>query len=252
MLPKIALEEHFITPALLPYLLPALPQVTEADKATVAAAAGGLWRGTPRRHGCGRVAKSVLSVSGPGVQTEPDTAIATRLASDANDVLAAEIAKQPNRYAGFAHVALQDPKAAADELERCVRDLGFCGVMVNHHTNGVYLDAPGNDVFWERLQALDVPLYLHPAMRLVMPHVLQGGAGAGKAGVGMDHGDELPRLAAGDDRRVRALPPRPGDSRPAGETLPYMLWRLTAATPSPTPTAACRCRLPTISAATSP
>jgi 2,3-dihydroxybenzoate decarboxylase len=43
-----------------------------------------------------------------------------------------------------------------------VTDLGFAGAMINGHTNGVYLDDPRYDPFWERMQALDAPLYLHP------------------------------------------------------------------------------------------
>jgi predicted TIM-barrel fold metal-dependent hydrolase len=42
----------------------------------------------------------------------------------------------------LSHLAMQDPRAAADELERCVHDLGFVGSMINGHTNGVYLDDP--------------------------------------------------------------------------------------------------------------
>jgi 2,3-dihydroxybenzoate decarboxylase len=82
----------------------------------------------------GGVRKSVLSISGPGVQCEPDVATATRLAAEANDALADVIANRPDRYGGFAHLAMQDPGAAADELERCVRDLGFSGAMINNHT----------------------------------------------------------------------------------------------------------------------
>lgn len=60
----------------------------------------------------------VLSLSGPGVQIEADTARATRLARRCNDRLALETQKRPDRYGGFAHLALQDPGAAADELAR--------------------------------------------------------------------------------------------------------------------------------------
>ena len=59
-----------------------------------------------------------------------------------NDFLAQEIQKRPDRYSGFAHLPMQDAKAAADELERCIRELKFCGAMINGHTNGQYLDAP--------------------------------------------------------------------------------------------------------------
>src|SRR5476651_1350909 len=66
------------------------------------------------------IAKAVLSISGPGVQAESDAAVATRKAAESNDFLAKEIQKRPDRYAGFAHIAVQDAKSAAAELERCI------------------------------------------------------------------------------------------------------------------------------------
>ena len=140
--------------------------------------------------------------------------------------MAKEVSERPTRYAGFAHVAMQDPKGAADELERCVRDLGFNGVMINHHTNGVYLDDQRNDVFWERLQALGVPLYLHPGDAFEMPHVLR----------------EVPELnkpvwewtTEMSAHALRLVMTGVFDRFPraqsilghGGETLPYELWRL--------------------------
>ena len=62
----------------------------------------------------GGIERAVLSISGPGVQIERDTATAIRRARESNDFLANEIRKRPDRYAGFAHLALQDGKAAAE------------------------------------------------------------------------------------------------------------------------------------------
>src|SRR5271168_3611393 len=105
---------------------------------------------------------AVLALSGPGAQVEQDASLAVKRAREVNDVLAKEVQRRSDRYAGFAHLAMQDPAAAADELERCIRELGFVGAMVNGHTNGIYLDDPRHDPFWDRMQALDAPLYLHP------------------------------------------------------------------------------------------
>jgi len=61
--------------------------------------------------------------------------------------------------------SLQDPAAAAAELERAVTQLGFCGALVNdcvYGPGGRYLDAPEYDEVWSALESLDVPLYLHP------------------------------------------------------------------------------------------
>src|SRR5262245_53778097 len=85
------------------------------------------------------IAHSVLAAAGPGVQGERDPALAVRRARESNDQLAAEVAKNPKRLGAWAHLAVQDAKAAADELERCVRDLGFKGAMINGHTRGLYL-----------------------------------------------------------------------------------------------------------------
>src|SRR5262249_12747516 len=94
---------------------------------------------------------------------ERDVKMARDKARAANDFLAREIEKRRDRYSGFAHLAVQDAAAAADELERCMRELKFCGAMINGHTNGMYLDDRSLDPFWERAQALDALIYLHPA-----------------------------------------------------------------------------------------
>src|SRR5438128_8468033 len=65
----------------------------------------------------------ILSLNAPAVQAIPETARAVHVAHEANDVLAAEIAKRPDRFAGFAALPMQDPDAAARELTRCVKEL---------------------------------------------------------------------------------------------------------------------------------
>src|SRR5437016_2635213 len=105
----------------------------------------------------------VISHGAPSTQ-RLDPATAVRLARNANDRLAQAIAAHPERFAGFAALPTPDPKAAADELERTVTTLGFKGAMVHGLTNGVFFD---DKQFWpifERAQALDVPLYIHPAV----------------------------------------------------------------------------------------
>jgi 2,3-dihydroxybenzoate decarboxylase len=86
----------------------------------------------------------------------------TQLARLANDRLAEAIAVHPDRFAGLASVAPQDPAAAADELGRAVGELGLRGAVINSHVAGAYLD---QQRFWpilEAADALDVPIYLHP------------------------------------------------------------------------------------------
>src|SRR5205823_4391177 len=52
----------------------------------------------------------------------------------------------------------------ADELERAVTRLGFKGAMVHGLTGGLFLDDKRFWPIFERAQALDVPLYMHPAV----------------------------------------------------------------------------------------
>ena len=110
----------------------------------------------------------VMSLTSPGVQSVVDKQQAAAVARDSNNYAAAFIQKHPDRFSAFAALALQDPKVAADELERAVGDLGFKGALINGYTNVgedeavVYLDEQPVWEFWERVSKLNVPVYLHP------------------------------------------------------------------------------------------
>lgn len=108
------------------------------------------------------ISMQVISFASPGIQGILDPNEAVAKAKKVNDMQAELINRYPNRFAGFAALPLQDPKAAADELERTVNQLGFKGALINGHTNGEYLDERKFWVVWERAEALGVPIYLHP------------------------------------------------------------------------------------------
>jgi uncharacterized protein len=84
-------------------------------------------------------------------------------AQEANDELARRIQTHSGRYAGFAHLPLSNPDAAADELDRAITELGFKGALVNGTTGGRYLDHPSFEPVLARAERLDVPIYIHPA-----------------------------------------------------------------------------------------
>ena len=107
------------------------------------------------------ITMQVLSTSSPAIQGLVDAATAIATAKRTNDAMAEVIRKYPGRFAGFASLPTQDPKAAADELERSVTQLGFKGAMIQGHTNGEYLDEQKFWVLWERAAALGTPIYLH-------------------------------------------------------------------------------------------
>lgn len=171
---KIALEEHFMVPDFMEYFAETYPNIN-AEIAKLAPPAledfGERRLAIMDQHHIDFV---VLSLAGPGVQVEKDPAVALKRAKAVNDFLAAEIQKRPHRYGGFAHLAMHNPAAAADELERCVRELGFQGAMINGQTNGEYLDLDKYSVFWERVADLGAPVYLHPANPVDHPATYAG------------------------------------------------------------------------------
>jgi 2,3-dihydroxybenzoate decarboxylase len=116
----------------------------------------------PLMDQCG-IAMQVIALSSPGIQaySEAESVEAVAMAKKLNDQEAEIIQKYPRRFAGFANLPTQDPRAAADELERAVKQLGFKGAMIQGHTNWEYLDADKYRVLWERVGALGVPVYLH-------------------------------------------------------------------------------------------
>jgi 2,3-dihydroxybenzoate decarboxylase len=171
---KIALEEHFLIPDFVDYFAETYPNINPEIRKFGTGVLQDL--GEPRLAVMDQsgVDYAVLSIAGPGVQVERDAAVATRRARAANDFLAAQIQARPKRYGGFAHLAMQDPAAAAEELERCVRGLGFQGAMINGQTNGEYLDLDKYSVFWERVAALEAPIYLHPGNPVDHPAAYEG------------------------------------------------------------------------------
>jgi uncharacterized protein len=105
---------------------------------------------------------AILSAHTPAVQNVPGQAgidFAYRL----NKVLVdGPMAAYPWRFQAFATLPLQSPEAAADELERSVREDGFLGALTNGHITGKFLDHPDFEPVLARAEALGVPIYLHP------------------------------------------------------------------------------------------
>jgi gamma-resorcylate decarboxylase len=161
----VALEEHF-----------ALPE-TLGDSEQYAIA--GTWHDLGARLldlGSGRLAEmdahriafAILSLNAPAIQAIPDVAVATAVATRANDALANAVSRHPHRFAGLAALPMQDPDAAARELTRAVGELGFAGALVNGFSQigsadrVAYYDDPIYEPFWSVVEQLGVPFYLHP------------------------------------------------------------------------------------------
>src|SRR6516165_4230478 len=222
---KIAVEEHCLTPGFEDYWAPTvvdLPATRRDEFYRRLTDFGEMRLLAMDKAG---VERSVISIAGPGVQAERDGKTACKVARASNDFLAREISKRPDRYSGLAHLPMQDAAAAADELERCMRELKFCGAMINGHTNGQYLDHSSLTRFWERAEALGALIYLHPADPVSPAPVLDGHKGLRRATWEwtFETGSHALRLVFGGvfDRFPRAKLALGH----LGETLPFLLWR---------------------------
>jgi 2,3-dihydroxybenzoate decarboxylase len=171
------------------------------------------------------IAKQVISITAPGLQVfDADTAVG--LARSYNDQLAEAVRAHPNRFAGLAAIAPQNPEAAARELERAVRKLGLKGAIVNSHTHGEYLD---DEKFWAifaTAEALDVPVYIHPQTpppSMIGP-LLESGLDGAIYGFAVETGMHLLRIiVSGVFDRFPKLKIVVGH---LGEGIPYWLFRV--------------------------
>lgn len=104
----------------------------------------------------------VLSVSPWLFAYDQDPATGVQVCRLINDAFAEEIASRKNRFVAIAHVPMQAPEEAARELERCVRELGFRGAEICSNIAGRNLDDPKLRPFYQKVQELDVPVFIHP------------------------------------------------------------------------------------------
>src|SRR5204863_4565915 len=97
----------------------------------------------------------LLSLNAPAVQAIPDPKKADEIARRANDFLAEQVLKRPDRFQALAALPMQDPDLASKEMQRCVRDLGMVGALANGFSQVgdgntiAYLDETQYWPFWD-------------------------------------------------------------------------------------------------------
>lgn len=119
-----------------------------------------------RDMGKGGIAIQVLSMGNAVNTTHADPELGLRMARQINDRLKSAVDAYPNRFRALAELPAQSPTMAAEELCRCVKELGFVGAIIAGSIGGTgkFLDAPEFEVLLAEFEALDVPLYLHPGV----------------------------------------------------------------------------------------
>lgn len=105
----------------------------------------------------------VLSVPAPGAEIMPG-AEGIEVATEYNNRLRLLTSSQPDRFAAFAHLPMLCPDAAADELERAVKECGLRGALINGTIGGKFLDSPEFIPLLAMAERLKVPLYIHPGL----------------------------------------------------------------------------------------
>ena len=150
----------------------------------------------------------------------PITCAASRTAEELTAIqrwsdYAAEIqAEYPGMVYGFATMLPCGGPAFIKETERAIRELGLKGILIHSNHKGHYPDDDEARPFWELVQDLDVPVFIHP------PHI----------GFGEERMREY-RLASSIGRPARPLPravahhrARHSGGLPAGDAR-HLAWR---------------------------
>jgi aminocarboxymuconate-semialdehyde decarboxylase len=104
---------------------------------------------------------SIVSIAPPLFFYGLGPAEAIAFAGEANDAIAAMVAGS-ERLEALAHLPLQEPEAAARELERAVQDLGMRGALIGTDAGERMLDEEPLEPLLATAAALSVPLVLHP------------------------------------------------------------------------------------------
>jgi 2,3-dihydroxybenzoate decarboxylase len=159
---RIAVEEAYITPEIAKLQAAQMPvRFASNAQANVISSMLDLGEGRIKQMDADGIAMQVCLLGSIALQ-DVDPVEANELCALANDCLAEAAQRFPGRLAGLAGFAPLDPERAARELERSVKTKGLKGGVINSHSRGEYLD---DRKFWpifEVLQAMDVPLYIHP------------------------------------------------------------------------------------------
>ena len=103
----------------------------------------------------------VISFTTPGTHVEsPERA--ARFAQLVNDAFAEIVRDRAPRFAAYATLPLNDPRASVVELRRAIEQLGLRGAMLFSNVNGVALS---DERFWPLYEAADglgAVLHIHP------------------------------------------------------------------------------------------
>jgi aminocarboxymuconate-semialdehyde decarboxylase len=91
-----------------------------------------------------------------------DAEFSTKLAKAWNDAATAAHQAHPTRLVGLLTLPMLDPERALEELNRASKLPGMRGVYLGTNIGGHELDDPLFEPIFARIEALDLPIFLHP------------------------------------------------------------------------------------------
>jgi aminocarboxymuconate-semialdehyde decarboxylase len=152
-----------------------------------------------------------------------DGELGLRLARAFNDAVAEAHTAFPDRFVGLAALPMHEPRLAVDELHRAARLPGIRGVYLGTNIRGRELSDPEFFQVYARMEALGLPLLLHPldvigAQRLApyyLGNLLGNPFDTAVAAAHLIFGGVLDRF-----KRLRVCLPH------AGGAFPYLVGRL--------------------------
>jgi aminocarboxymuconate-semialdehyde decarboxylase len=103
----------------------------------------------------------VLSTNATFYQYNREASKTAAMHRDCNDYVAGLVKQYPTRFSGLATIPMQDPEAAAAELERSVKELGLKGAMIGDHVNGKTYDNPEFRPVWKVAEEVGAVLLIH-------------------------------------------------------------------------------------------
>jgi aminocarboxymuconate-semialdehyde decarboxylase len=80
-----------------------------------------------------------------------------------NEDLADLVRLHPDRFVGLGTVPLQNSDGAVAELRYCREELGFPGIEISTHVEGMEISSQGLEPFWEAVEETGMVVFIHPA-----------------------------------------------------------------------------------------
>ena len=115
----------------------------------------------------------VICMPGPPLEVIAGPDVTPELAQAANDGLAEYVTKYPDRFPAFiASMPMNNPDAAAAEIDRAIKDLKAVGVQFFTNVNGKPLDLPEFQPLFEKMSEYDLPIWIHPIRGANFPDYL--------------------------------------------------------------------------------